>query len=260
MKYRKIKMLLTDVTLCHATVILRQTRTSVLWNTNAEYGQEMRSRQTSERFGQPRATIAQCFMLIALTQLMAHVIAFQPSPIALYRTDYSAEARIRGIHRSRNKNGFNIRDSHSHPHPIHVLRYSYRPQDNLFSGLAEIGMGFSIGVLYSEYFIIMTGCGPPNFGDTLERICYQGVIVYSGLALFIRIVTQFKSGLEDTLDNMYGPLQPATLWQVRIAEYLSATAVVGAIVALQVQYSKGVSMDGLSGIDINMCRAMLEKI
>ena len=117
-------------------------------------------------------------------------------------------------------------------------------------------MGFSIGVLYSEYYIIMTGCGPPNFGDTLERICYQGVIVLAGLALFNRVATLFSSSLEDTVNNMFGPLQPSTLWQVRVAEYLSAAAVLGAFVALQVQYSKGVTMDGLSGIDINMCRAI----
>jgi hypothetical protein len=118
-------------------------------------------------------------------------------------------------------------------------------------------MGFSIGVLYSEYFIILTGCGPPNFTDTLERICYQGVIVYAGLALFNRIVTQFASGgLDNAVDNLFGPLQESTLWQVRVAEYLSAAAVLGAFVALQVQYSKGASMDGLSGIDVNMCRAI----
>ena len=117
-------------------------------------------------------------------------------------------------------------------------------------------MGFSIGVLYSEYFIITTGCGPPNFGDTLERICYQGVIVFAGLALFNRIVTLFASGLDDTVENLYGPLQTSTLWQGRGAEYLSALAVIGAVVALQVQYSKGSVMDGLSGIDINWCRAV----
>jgi len=117
-------------------------------------------------------------------------------------------------------------------------------------------MGFSIGVLYSEYFIIMTGCGAPNFGDTLERICYQGVIVFAGLALFNRIVTQFRSSLGDTVNDIFGPLQTSTIWQVRVAEYLSAIAVLGAFVALQIQYSKDVSMDGLSGIDINMCRAI----
>ena len=130
----------------------------------------------------------------------------------------------------------------------------FRREDTLFSGIAEIGMGFSVGVLYSEYFIILTSCGPPNFSDTLERICYEGVIVYAGLALFNRIVT--LSGLDDTVEEIFGPLQPSTLLQVRIAEYLSAAAVVGAFVALQVQYSKDVSMDGLSGIDINMCRAI----
>ncbi len=153
---------------------------------------------------------------------------------------------------SRNNKAFRDRSRVYKNDPVHVLKF--RREDNLFSGIAEIGMGFSVGVLYSEYFIILTGCGPPNFSDTLERICYQGVIVYAGLALFNRIVT--VSGLENTVEELFGPLQPSTLLQVKIAEYLSAVAVVGAFVALQVQYSKGVSMDGLSGIDINMCRAI----
>ena len=140
--------------------------------------------------------------------------------------------------------------------PIHVLRDSYRPQDSLFSGIAEFGIGCSIGVLYSESFIIMTGCGPLNLNDTLERISYQGVIVFAGLALFNRIVTQFNFSLGETINDQFGPLQKSTLLQVNVAEFLSAIAVVGAIVALEVQSNKGVSMDGLSGIDINMCRAI----
>ena len=102
----------------------------------------------------------------------------------------------------------------------------------------------------------MTGCGPLNFSDTLERISYQGVIVFAGLALFNRIVTQFNFSLGETINDQFGPLQKSTLLQVNVAEFLSAIAVVGAIVALEVQSNKGVSMDGLSGIDINMCRAI----
>jgi hypothetical protein len=141
-------------------------------------------------------------------------------------------------------------------YPIHVLRDYYRPQDSLFSGIAEIGMGCSIGVLYSEFFIIMTGCGPPNFSDSIERISYQGVIVLAGLTLFNRIVTQFNFSLGETINDQFGPLQKSTLLQVNVAEFLSVIAVLGAIVALEVQSNNGVSMDGLSGIDINMCRAI----
>jgi len=158
----------------------------------------------------------------------------------------------------------NNNNNNNRYHQIHVLRANnnYRtPQDSLFSGIAEIGMGFSIGVLYSEYFIITTGCGPPNFGDTLERICYQGVIIFAGLALFNRIIVFSQldnniSSVGDTIDYQFGPLQKSTLWQIDVAEYLSFTAVLGAVVALEIQLQNGVSMDGLSGIDINMCRAI----
>lgn len=130
-----------------------------------------------------------------------------------------------------------------------------RPQDNLVSGVAEIGIGFALGVLWSESFIAFTGCGPTNFSDALERICYQGVIVLAGAALFNRIVTGGK-GLEKSAEDFFGPLESFTLIQVLIAEYASALAVIGAFVALGLQYSRGTSMDGLSGIDVDMCRAI----
>ena len=194
------------------------------------------------------------FVLSALALLLARASGFHSSEISPCTRRFHNKIPSRGMHDTISRIVANTRSRTVHTHPVHVLRNYFRPQDNLFSGIAEIGMGFSIGVLYSEYFIILTGCGPLNFSDTLERICYQGVIVYAGLALFNRIVT--RNGLEDTINNMYGPLQPSTLWQVRVAEYLSAAAVLGAIVALQVQASKGAQMDGMAGIDINMCRAI----
>ena len=150
----------------------------------------------------------------------------------------------------RSKNNSNRQST---PHNT-VLKYAFRPQDNLFAGIAEIGMGFSVGVLYSEYSILLTKCGPPDLSDFLERICYQGVIVYAGLALFLRIVT--GNGLEATAENYYGPLLSSTRIQLNIAEILSFLAVLGAVVALVAQTKSGVSMDGLSGIDINFCRAV----
>ena len=135
----------------------------------------------------------------------------------------------------------------------HYTSIHARSEDNLVSGIAEIGIGFSLGVLWSEYSIIVTGCGPLNFSDTLERICYQGVILISGLAVFNRIVT--GKGLDDSSLDFFGPLEDFTLIQVRIAEYASLLAVLGAFVALAFQESRGVDMDGLSGIDVEMCRA-----
>jgi hypothetical protein len=128
-------------------------------------------------------------------------------------------------------------------------------QDNLVSGLAEISFAFSLGVLWSEFSIIQTGCGPLDFSDTLERICYQGVIASSGIAVFNRIVT--RGSLKDTSEEFFGPLEDSTLWQVQAAEYSSALAVLGAFAALGVQtYIRGANMDGLSGIDVELCRAI----
>ena len=131
--------------------------------------------------------------------------------------------------------------------------------------MAEIGIAFALGVVYSEYWIIRTGCGPPNFNDTLERICYQGVLIYAGLALFHRIVSSTggtssngwrSRSVRETMENEFGPLLSTTLWQMEIAEYSSALAVLGAVVALVFQYNNQQQMDAFSGIDINMCRAI----
>lgn len=205
--------------------------------------------------GDRTAAAIRFFLLYALTLMLTQATAFHSSRINSCQRSFDTQIQYRGVHHTKNSHALTTAQSRNiNKHPVHVLQNYFRPQDNLFSGIAEIGMGFSLGVLYSEYFIIMTGCGPLNFSDTLERICYQGVIVYAGLALFNRIVT--RSGLDDTVNEMFGPLQESTLWQVQLAEYLSAAAVVGAIVALQVQTTKGVSMDGLSGIDVSMCRAI----
>lgn len=130
----------------------------------------------------------------------------------------------------------------------------YRPQDSLVSGIAEIGMGFSLGVLWSELSIIVTGCGPTQFSDFLERLCYQGVIVYAGVALFNRIV--LRQDLSNTVSDYYGELMESTLIQVKIAEWASAISVIGAFAAITVQIVKGNDMSGLSGIDVEMCRAI----
>jgi hypothetical protein len=130
-----------------------------------------------------------------------------------------------------------------------------RPQENLIAGLCEISFAFSLGVLWSEYSIILTGCGPINFSDSLERICYQGVIASAGVALFLRIVTNGKS-LEMVAQNTFGPLQDSTLIQLRFLEVANTLAVLGAFLALGFQEYRGTAMDGLSGIDVDMCDAI----
>mmetsp|Transcript_7519 Transcript_7519/g.18523 ORF Transcript_7519/g.18523 Transcript_7519/m.18523 type:complete len:328 (+) Transcript_7519:47-1030(+) len=198
---------------------------------------------------------------------------------------------------------------HHHPHPHQHQRQhqfqqkrtkhttlfeSYRPYDNLFSGLAEISLGCSIGVLWSEISIALTGCGPSNLSDALERICYQGVIVFAGVGLFNRVVSTATSflisggepsssssssssssdssgpsssvlneflspsnSLGSLAEEQYGPLQSLTTIQIQAAEFLSVLAVFGSILVLGLQYYvRGTTMDGLSGIDIDLCRAI----
>lgn len=135
-----------------------------------------------------------------------------------------------------------------------ALQAAYRPQDSLVAGVAEISMGLSLGVLWSEFSVMTTGCGPLNFSDALERICYQGVIVVAGTALFLRIVTRVD--LATNCSDYFGEVMETTMLQVKVAEYLSLLAVVGAFVALAVQSATGAQMDGMSGIDIELCRAI----
>jgi hypothetical protein len=145
------------------------------------------------------------------------------------------------------------RHTRSYPSAF-ALQALYRPQDSLVAGLAEISMGFCLGVLWSESSVMITGCGPLNFSDALERICYQGVIVVAGTALFLRIVTRVD--LATNCSDYFGELLESTMVQVKIAEYLSLLAVVGAFIALAVQSASGAQMDGMSGVDIELCRAI----
>ena len=119
-------------------------------------------------------------------------------------------------------------------------------------------MGCSLGVLWSEYSILWTGCGPANFSDTLERLCYQGVILTAGLAIFNRIVLRqdlAATSEEFVADRIISLLNSTTL-QIRIAEYASLLSVIGAFIVLGVQLQSGTELDGMSGIDIDFCRAM----
>ena len=148
-----------------------------------------------------------------------------------------------------------IDPSSSHSSPSALCVWSPR-NNNLVSGLAEISFGFSLGVLWSEYSIIWTGCPPVDLSDFLERLCYQGVIISSGLALFNRIISRGRS-LKEVSDDVWGPLDDSTLIQVEIAEYTSAIAALGSFTSLGVQiYIRQANMDGLSGIDVDLCRAI----
>jgi len=129
--------------------------------------------------------------------------------------------------------------------------------DNLISGVAEISMGMSIGTLWSEFSVIVTGCGPIQMSDFLERFCYEGVIAVSCAMIFMKIVSgKSLTVLSDEYFDGLLRLEDSTLLQVSIAEALTFLAVVGAFVALGSQISNGVDMNGLSGIDIEMCRAV----
>ena len=69
-----------------------------------------------------------------------------------------------------------------------------------------------------------------------------------------------RQDLATTSEEFCGPLDPSSLWQVRIAESVTAFAMIGAVVTLGVQMAKGSPLDGMSGIDIDMCRAIQQDL
>jgi len=132
----------------------------------------------------------------------------------------------------------------------------------LTSAIAILGLVSSVGTLWSEYSVIITGCGPQQLSDSLERGCYLGTLVIAGLSVFVRIVT--GNGIDFILAQLVSGGKrkycgkKSFRWpsQLQITEILSLIAVLMALVTLGVQEFNGEQMDGLSGINIEMCRAI----
>lgn len=101
-------------------------------------------------------------------------------------------------------------------------------------------------VSWSEASVIATGCGQLALADWLERSAYGVVLVVAGSCWFCRLA--FGQSLA-TITRFRG-----ALLAFLAAEALSYLSVVGALVALASQVLNGSQMDGLSGIDIEMCR------
>lgn len=138
----------------------------------------------------------------------------------------------------------------------------------------------SFGVFWSEWAILQTGCGPMALPDWLERGCYLGVSIVSSVSVLTRIVAFAVSGgideegsggglaslllvaLQDDTSLKGDPPRklPSTISTnirilLQVADYLALLAVAGAVVVLGSQVLNGETMDGLSGIDLDKCRA-----
>ena len=113
----------------------------------------------------------------------------------------------------------------------------------------------SLITLWSEYSVLMTGCGPLSLPDWLERSSYLGVLVVAELSVFVRIVSGGQSLSSIYEDNMNRSSEKYNQY-VSLVENVSLLVVVGAFVALGMQSIKGEQMDGLSGINVDMCRAI----
>ena len=126
-------------------------------------------------------------------------------------------------------------------------------ENNLYNGIAEIGIGGSLGTIYSEWAVATTGCGPLDMGDSLERGCYLVCLMIAALSVFWRI--GFGSSLATSLEDQ--GLRASTTVQVRAAEWLALAGVAGAVLALTLQLGSGADVwaSGLSGIDRFMCEA-----
>ena len=113
----------------------------------------------------------------------------------------------------------------------------------------------SICTLWSEFSVLTTGCGPRSLPDALERGCYLSVLVVAGLSVFVRIVSGGQNLSEIYKSNTSESDMNYNLY-VNLVEKLSLLAVLGAFAALAAQSMNGEQMDGLSGINVEMCRAL----
>ncbi|CAB9512911.1 expressed unknown protein [Seminavis robusta] len=123
---------------------------------------------------------------------------------------------------------------------------------------AAAALASSLGVFWSEASVFQTGCGPLYLPDWLERSFYLGVLAVSGISVFFRIVFPDQGGLtglllpnDDQNEKNLGPLRVA----IQASEAMALLAVFAAVIVLVNQSLNGEAMDGLSGIDLDKCRA-----
>lgn len=111
------------------------------------------------------------------------------------------------------------------------------------------------GVLWSEFAVIRTGCGPTNLSDDTERAFYVVVLVVASLSVFSRIVA--GRSLEQ-LARLSWEDKEGLFFPIRVAEGITTVAVLGVFAALGSQIVHGERMDGMSGINVDMCKAIQE--
>ena len=117
----------------------------------------------------------------------------------------------------------------------------------------------SVCTIWSEYSVLISNCGPRSLPDALERGSYLSVLAVAGLSVLVRIVSGGQSLSEIYTENTSKSGMNYDLY-VSLVEKLSLLAVVGAFVALAAQSMNGEQMDGLSGVNIDMCRAMQQSL
>ena len=219
------------------------------------------------------------YIIITVTSVLlwaslTRAAAFGPGVVGATRRRGRVPSVVPPSDKKASTTGVSRRD-HQTPAPVVVVSTSQRLQatsdkddDNnnnninnsdgelvVLASLSSLSLVTSAVTLWSEVAIYQTGCGPLYLPDLVERISYQAVIVVSGVAWFIRIVT--RQGLADfgVDQGMMLPSQRSARWLLRAAEAAAYLAVVLAIVVLWNQMQNNVDMDGLSGIDIAACKA-----
>lgn len=149
-------------------------------------------------------------------------------------------------------------------HPIIITRLRSTPRPDLGRDADRITAASSflfststVVVLWSESSIYLSSCGPLQLPDIIERTAYWMVLLVACIFWFCRVA--FQQSLVDTLQAQRKiSLSTTSSNLVRLAEAMAFVAVLGAIVALSHQILMGAKMDGLSGIDEELCRTRHE--
>jgi len=181
------------------------------------------------------------------------------------------------VSRSSSHQRWNIRSSSNdddHNDDNDTVRWFSPSSKNLELAVATAASALTIPasaiVLWSEWAIFWTGCGPVHLSDALERGSYLTVIATSSLFWLTRLVTLGQMNLADVFTVELRAAEGAAadtnndtqrkqasirLRMIRWAELVNALAVFGAFVTLGLQINRDTRMDGLTGINVDMCRA-----
>jgi hypothetical protein len=121
--------------------------------------------------------------------------------------------------------------------------------DRVATCVAGVSYASTAVVAWSEASVYLSGCGPLQLPDVIERSSYLVVLLVASFFWFDRIAFQ-----NDLKNGICTQLSPGTIKLITLTEALAYAVVLSAVLVLANQVLSGAKMDGMSGIDLELCK------